>query len=180
MNGCARRRSADARDAARRGLRAQLPAWCTGISERLNCGLGAAQLRKALYGDLDAIIIKALEREPARRYKSAAAFADDLTHYLRNEPVVARRIGRLAQLTKLVKRNRAASALAMSLLLVLIGGSAGIAREALRAEREAVHAETERRSAQKKPCARRPPRISWSAFSPQTIRALPPKRRADR
>ena len=112
-------------------------------------GLGAAQLRKALYGDLDAIIVKALEREPARRYKSAAAFADDLTHYLRNEPVAARRIGRLAQLAKLVKRNRAASALAMSLLLVLIGGSAGIAWEALRAEREAAHAETERRSAQK-------------------------------
>jgi serine/threonine-protein kinase len=117
-------------------------------SARAVGGLSAAQLRKALHGDVDAIIAKALERDPARRYGSAEAFADDLAHYLRHEPVSARRIGRLVQLTKFVQRNRAASALATTLLLVLIGGSAGIAWEALRAEREAARAETEKRSAE--------------------------------
>jgi serine/threonine protein kinase/Tfp pilus assembly protein PilF len=119
-----------------------------GESARAVGGLSAAQLRKALHGDLDAVIAKALERDPTNRYRSAEAFADDLTHYLCHEPVSARRIGRLLQLTKFVQRNRAASALAATLLLALIGGSAGIAWEALRAEREAARAETEKRSAE--------------------------------
>jgi serine/threonine-protein kinase len=117
-------------------------------SARAVGGLSAAQLRKALHGDLDAVIAKALERDPTNRYRSAEAFADDLTHYLCHEPVSARRIGRLVQLTKFVQRNRAASALAATLLLALIGGSAGIAWEAVRAEREAARAETEKRSAE--------------------------------
>jgi serine/threonine-protein kinase len=119
-----------------------------GQSARAVGGLSAAQLRKALHGDLDAVIAKALERDPTNRYRSAEAFADDLTHYLCHEPVSARRIGHLLQLTKFVQRNRAASALAATLLLALIGGSAGIAWEALRAEREAARAETEKRSAE--------------------------------
>jgi serine/threonine protein kinase len=119
-----------------------------GESARAVGGLSAAQLRKALHGDLDAVVAKALERDPTNRYRSAEAFADDLTHYQCHEPVSARRIGRLLQLTKFVQRNRAASALAATLLLALIGGSAGIAWEALRAEREAARAETEKRGAE--------------------------------
>jgi serine/threonine-protein kinase len=111
-------------------------------------GLSAAQLRKALRGDLDAVIAKALERDPMHRYRSAEAFADDLTHYLCHEPVSARHISRVVQLVKFVQRNRAASALAATLLLALIGGSAGIAWEAFRAEREAARAETEKRGAE--------------------------------
>jgi eukaryotic-like serine/threonine-protein kinase len=48
------------------------------------------QLARRLRGDLDAIVLKALAREPANRYGSAAALADDLRQYLAGEPVQAR------------------------------------------------------------------------------------------
>ena len=49
-----------------------------------------AELSGSLRGDLDNILMKALQKEPARRYESAAAFAADLERYLRDQPVLAR------------------------------------------------------------------------------------------
>ena len=60
---------------------------------------------KALRGDLDAVIGKALKREPAERYQSAAAFADDLERYLEDQPVQAQPDSRAYRLRKFVKRN---------------------------------------------------------------------------
>jgi eukaryotic-like serine/threonine-protein kinase len=48
-----------------------------------------ARLRKRLAGDLDNIVLKALQKQPAKRYPSAAAFADDVLRHLRHEPVHA-------------------------------------------------------------------------------------------
>ena len=57
-------------------------------------------------GDLDAIVLTALKRQPAERYQSAAALADDLEHYLAGEPVKAQPDSRAYRLKKFVARNR--------------------------------------------------------------------------
>lgn len=47
------------------------------------------ELRRALKGDLDRVVLKALRKSPAERYSTAAEFADDITHYLEGKPVNA-------------------------------------------------------------------------------------------
>ena len=53
-------------------------------------GLDARRLRRLLRGDLDWIVMKALEKDRARRYQSAADFARDVQRYLNDEPIEAR------------------------------------------------------------------------------------------
>src|SRR6267154_1259140 len=68
--------------------------------------------------DLSTICLKCLEKDPKRRYSSALALAEDLEHWLRHEPIRARRTGVLARGRKWIRRNPAAAALvAMSVLL---------------------------------------------------------------
>jgi eukaryotic-like serine/threonine-protein kinase len=57
--------------------------------------------------DLELVFAKALEKEPARRYTSAAALADDLRRFLDERPILARPPSRIYRLRKLVRRNRA-------------------------------------------------------------------------
>ena len=115
----------------------------TESAAELTGGMKAAQLRRALQGDLDAIIAKALETDPHQRYRSAAAFADDVQRYERHEPISARHIGRLMLARKFVRRHRLATALTAGLVAALFGGTVGIGWEALRAQREARRAQDE-------------------------------------
>jgi eukaryotic-like serine/threonine-protein kinase len=105
-------------------------------------GLDNKQLRRALSGDLDAIIAKALEADPARRYRSAEAFALDIQLSRQHRPISARHIGPATVTLKFVRRHWIGVTMTLSLLLALIGGSAGIAWQAVRAEREAQRATT--------------------------------------
>jgi serine/threonine-protein kinase len=105
-------------------------------------GLEAKQLRRALTGDLDAIIAKALEVDPMRRYRSAEAFALDLERSRQHLPISARRISPTTLTLKFIRRHVLGVSMTLLLLLVLIGGSAGIAWQAVRAEREAQRATT--------------------------------------
>ncbi|MCP4262555.1 MAG: protein kinase [Planctomycetes bacterium] len=92
-----------------------------------------ASLRRLLTKDLDWITMKALEKDPARRYATASDFAADIGRYLRAEPVLAGPPGMVYRLSKLVRRHRApvmvglgAAALVasvMGLFLLLRGGS---------------------------------------------------------
>ena len=50
----------------------------------------SAAMRRDLQGDLDWIIMKGLEKDPARRYESVAALADDIERHLNHQPVIAR------------------------------------------------------------------------------------------
>ncbi len=103
-------------------------------------GMDVRSLRRALNGDIDAILAKALEASPTRRYRTAEAFAEDLDRHLRHQPISARHIGVVTQGLKFVRRHRFGVAFSAGLLLLLIAGSAGIAWQAVRAEREAQRA----------------------------------------
>jgi tetratricopeptide (TPR) repeat protein len=105
-------------------------------------GLDTKQLRRALAGDLDAIIAKALEADPMRRYRSAEAFARDLQRSRQHLPISARRISPTTLTLKFVRRHVLGVTMTAGLLVVLIVGSAGIAWQAVRAEREALRATT--------------------------------------
>jgi len=110
-------------------------------------GVGPARLAITLRGDLDAILAKALQAEPAQRYRSVGAFADDLVAWAAGRPISARREGQLRRMWKLVRRHGATSALVAALVLALVGGSAGVAWEAVQARMAAQRADDEARSA---------------------------------
>jgi len=99
-------------------------------------GLSAAQLARELSGDLDNIVAKALQKEPADRYPTADAFASDLKRYLNHEPVIARPESRAYRMRKFVRRHRVAVGFVASIVVVLIAGIAGTTWQAIEAQRQ--------------------------------------------
>ncbi len=104
-----------------------------------------------LRGDIESILFKALEKDRARRYSSAAEFANDIRRYLRHEPVMARPAGTVYHLSKFARRNRAfVAGFAIAFVALTIGFvraqiAEGVAKEqatvARAAEKEARAAE---------------------------------------
>jgi hypothetical protein len=82
------------------------------------------KLARRLRGDLDAIVLKALEKRPEDRYSSAASLADDLQRYLAGEPVKARPDTSLYRLSRFVARHRVAvpASTAAAVLIAVLGG----------------------------------------------------------
>ncbi|MFI4941720.1 MAG: protein kinase [Burkholderiales bacterium] len=80
--------------------------------------------RRALRGDLDLIIKKALKKEPAARYATANAFAEDIERYLAGRPVLAQPDRPLYRLRKFVVRNRLALAAAAAVGCAVLAGAA--------------------------------------------------------
>lgn len=104
---------------------------------------GFAIAARELRGDLDAVISKALRREPKARYPDARALKDDVERHVRNEPVTARDGARLYLVNTFVRRHWVPiSALAL-VFLALTAGLASTLWQARAARREAVRAETE-------------------------------------
>jgi dienelactone hydrolase len=66
----------------------------------------AEQLRKSVRGDLDWIVMKAMEKDRRRRYGTADGLVIDIEHHLNNEPVTARPPSTVYRLQKLVRRNK--------------------------------------------------------------------------
>jgi serine/threonine-protein kinase len=97
-----------------------------------------------LEGDLDAIVAKALAREPERRYPGAAALADDLRRFLARRPVRARPAGFVYQTSRFVARHRLGVAAAALAILSLVGGLAMALWQARLARAEAQRAERAR------------------------------------
>ena len=83
-----------------------------------------ARLASVLKGDLDWIVLKALEKDRARRYDTANGLAMDVRRYLDNEPVLACPPSAMYRFQKLVKRNRLLFAAAGACSLALILGLA--------------------------------------------------------
>jgi eukaryotic-like serine/threonine-protein kinase len=96
--------------------------------------------RGMLRGDLDNIVLKAIESEPARRYASAGALADDLERYLAGEPVAAHPPSRLYRMRKFVARHRLAMAGTALFSVAVLAALAVALWQADRAQREATRA----------------------------------------
>jgi len=76
--------------------------------------------RPRLPRDLETICLKCLAKEPARRYASAEALAEDLRRFLAGEPVQARPVGRVERAVKWARRHPAPAALLGVTLLALV------------------------------------------------------------
>ena len=85
-------------------------------------------------GELDWIVMRALEKDRDRRYATANGFAADVQRYLADEPVEACAPSVGYRLRKFVRRNRAAVLTAMAILFVLVAGIAGTTFGLIRAE----------------------------------------------
>jgi serine/threonine protein kinase len=77
-------------------------------------------------GDLDWIVMRAIEKEPGRRYDTANGMALDLRRFLNDEPIAARPPGRLYVLRKLIRRNRIVFAFS-ALMVISLGAGFGVA-----------------------------------------------------
>jgi len=84
-------------------------------------GVQPKQLASLLHGDLDWITMKALEKDRARRYGTPSELAEEITRYLRHEPVAARPASQGYRLQKYVRRHRVGVVVVVGLLLLLAG-----------------------------------------------------------
>ena len=82
-----------------------------------------SKLNAAIPLDLETIVVKALEKEPERRYESAAAFADDLERFLDDRPITARRAGPIERTLRWARRNKAMAGLIAAGIVFAIGAS---------------------------------------------------------
>lgn len=99
------------------------------------------RVARALRGDLDAIIDKATQRDPAQRYASVQALADDIERHLAGEPVLAQRPGAAYRVWKFAKRHRFGVGAAAAVILAIgIGGVVSL-WQANEARQQAARAE---------------------------------------
>lgn len=94
-----------------------------------------------LSGDIDAIILKALRKEPGRRYSSAQELHDDLCRYLDGQPVLARRGTLPYRAGKLLRRHPTAVAVGIALLGASAVGGGLVAKQSDEANRQRERAE---------------------------------------
>jgi len=103
-----------------------------------------SSIRRSYRGDVETIVAKALEKDKARRYNSAADLAADIRHYLDEEPIAARRPSTAYQLQKFARRNRALVAGVAAVFVVLVAGITVSTWQAVRANRAGQAALRER------------------------------------
>jgi eukaryotic-like serine/threonine-protein kinase len=105
-------------------------------------------LRRELRGDLDWIILRAMEKDRTRRYETAHGLALDVQRHLSNEPVLARPPSASYRLGKFVRRNRTPVAAALVAVLALLAGGAAATAGFVQARAEQRRAEASAATAQ--------------------------------
>ncbi|MGE3804493.1 MAG: protein kinase [Gemmataceae bacterium] len=94
-------------------------------------------LRPGLPRDLETICLKCLHKEPARRYTTAGALADDLKRFLEGRPILARPTSRRERVLKWVRRQPTVAALVAAVFVIAVAGIAGIVWQWQQAESNA-------------------------------------------
>ena len=129
----------------------QLPKTSPGEMARAVCELDAKapssiasrELRPALAGDLDNIVLKALDKDPQRRYASVEQLSEDIQRYRENRPVLARAQTWRYRVSKAIVRNKLAVSAATLMILLLVGGMAATLWQARVARVERRRAEAQ-------------------------------------
>jgi serine/threonine protein kinase/tetratricopeptide (TPR) repeat protein len=101
-----------------------------------NRGLDVKRLAQLLAGDLDWLVMKALEKDRNRRYGSPGNFAEDIERFLKREAILARPPSPAYKLKKFVQRNRAAVLTTSVLALVILVGSGAVIAVQAKANRD--------------------------------------------
>ena len=134
-------------------------------------------------GDVETIAAKAMEKDKARRYSSAAELGADIQRYLRNEPIVARRSTAAYQLRKFARRHSALVAGVAAAFFMLTAGvvaSTWEAAQARRAEQEALRQRDRAAAAQRTAQSERDRAVAAEqAATEERNRALAEKQHAD-
>ncbi len=104
-------------------------------------GLEPARLRRRLEGDLDTIVLKALRKQPERRYATAGELADDVRRHMRGLPVRARADTWTYRAGKFVARHRVGVAASLAIVVLLVAGLFATEWQARRAALERDRAE---------------------------------------
>jgi eukaryotic-like serine/threonine-protein kinase len=110
-------------------------------------GVEPQKLGKLVRGDLDAVVMKALEKDRARRYATAGALAEDLRRHLAHEPIAAAPSSPVDQLVKFARRNRTILSAVMAIAVVLVLATLVSLQSALVARKARRLADSERDSA---------------------------------
>ena len=97
---------------------------------------------RLLRGDLDNIVLRAMRKEPQRRYQSAAEFSEDIRRHLVGLPVIARKDTWSYRSAKFVGRNRIAVGAVALVLIALVGGVVATAWEGRATRQEKARAES--------------------------------------
>jgi non-specific serine/threonine protein kinase/serine/threonine-protein kinase len=104
-------------------------------------GEHADAVRRALLGDLDNIVLMAMQKDPRRRYASVEQLSDDINSHLVGRPVSARRDTRGYRASKFIRRNRVAAATGAIVFVSLVAGLATTMWQAKVARAERARAE---------------------------------------
>ena len=105
-----------------------------------NRGLDSKRLAQLLAGDLDWVVMKALEKDRTRRYDTPGRFAEDIERYLRREAILARPPSAVYKVKKFAQRHRAAVLTGAAMAAVLLVGAAVATWQAVLATRAKQHA----------------------------------------
>jgi tetratricopeptide (TPR) repeat protein/tRNA A-37 threonylcarbamoyl transferase component Bud32 len=141
----------------------------------LRNGLSPAALARELRGPLSNVVQGCLRRDPAQRYASADALADDLQRWLQHRPLRIEAPSRTTAARLWLRRNRGPAAAAAAVLLAVMAGSAVALWQAREARTQAAIAEQQRNQAQQQSLAAR----ASLQFLTDTLAAAAPEKALD-
>jgi serine/threonine protein kinase/tetratricopeptide (TPR) repeat protein len=137
------------------------------------------KLSQLVRGELDWIVMKAMEKDRNRRYETASAFASDVQHYLNDEPVQACPPSTWYRLRKLARRNKAAlvtaALIAFVMVLAVVGLTAGII--VVNSERQHTDEERQRTEAAYRQLSEEEQRTQQALIAEKAARGAEAKRR---
>ncbi|TWT81443.1 Serine/threonine-protein kinase PknB [Planctomycetes bacterium CA13] len=110
--------------------------------------ISPARLQQILKGDLDWVVMKALEKDRTRRYVTANDFAEDISSYMTGEAIKARPPSSWYQIRKFATRNRGLVASILAVGVVLLAGIAGTGYGLIRANKKTAEAEAHQKIAE--------------------------------